>query len=478
MGSHWDAHVPWVKIVATLGPATRTAEQIERLLRAGVNVVRLNFSHGTQQEHAESIRLVRSISERLGCWVGILQDLQGPKIRVGRLEGGGPVLLVEGAPLTITTRPVIGTAALVATTYGHLPRDVRPGDRILLDDGLLELRVRATSDEEVETEVVHGGPLGEHKGINLPGVAVSAPALTEKDHDDLRFGLEHGVDYVALSFVRRAADVTAARQAIRRLDGSVPLIAKLEKPEALRELDAILRVVDGVMVARGDLGVELPPEQVPLAQKLIIKKALTRGVPVITATQMLESMITNPRPTRAEASDVANAVLDGTDAVMLSGETAVGRFPVEAVQMMARITREVEREAAERHGVIRHGRQTHAHAIAHAAVELSEMARAIVVFTRSGRTAQLVAAARPSVPIFAFTSEPAVARRLALWWGVLPLVTAIGNNTDAMIEHVERELRGRGLVDPGETVVIVGAAPVLTPGRTNFIKLQTIGRTE
>jgi pyruvate kinase len=476
--SNWhERRAAWVKIVATLGPATSAPERIEQLLAAGVNVVRLNFSHGEQAEHAENIRRVRAISERLGCHVAILQDLQGPKIRIGTLEGGGPVELVEGARLTITTRPVEGTAALVSTTYEHLPLDVKPGDRILLNDGLLELRALATTDEQVETEVVHGGPLGEHKGINLPGVAVSAPALTEKDRDDLRFGLAHGVDFVALSFVRRPEDVIAARAAIREAGAETPIIVKLEKPEALQELEAILGCCDGVMVARGDLGVELPPEQVPLIQKHIIGRALARNLPVITATQMLESMIASPRPTRAEASDVANAVLDGSDAVMLSGETAVGRFPVEAVEMMGRITREVELEAAGRHSAIKHGVQTHAHAIAHAAVELAETAkaRAIVVFTYSGRTAQMVSATRPAVPIYAFTDEPAVARHLALLWGVLPLVTEIPENTDAMIEHVEHDLRERGLVETGDTVVVVGSAPMLVRGRTNFIKLQTIG---
>lgn len=477
MRANWhEQRAPWVKIVATLGPATSTPERIEQLLAAGVNVVRLNFSHGTHAEHAERIRLVRALSERLGCHIAVLQDLQGPKIRVGALAGGGPVQLVEGARLTITTRPVAGTAELISTTYAHLPADVKPGDRILLDDGRLELCVLAVAGDEVETEVVHGGLLGAHKGINLPGVAISAPALTDKDCEDLRFGLAHGVDCVALSFVRRLADVTAARAAIHAAGGDVPIIVKLEKPEALDELEAILGSCDGVMVARGDLGVELPPERVPLIQKYVIRRALARHLPVITATQMLESMITNPRPTRAEASDVANAVLDGTDAVMLSGETAVGQFPIEAVRMMARIIREVEPEAAGRPGRLTEGYQTHAHAMAYAAVELAEAARAraIVVFTSSGRTAQLVSSARPAVPIYAFTDEPALARRLALLWGVLPLVTEIRDNTDAMIEQVEHALRERRLVDVGETVVIVGSAPVLVRGRTNFIKLQTI----
>jgi pyruvate kinase len=468
---------PWVKIVATLGPATSSAEQIERLLVAGVNVVRLNFSHGTHAEHADRLRLVRAISQRLGRSVAVMQDLQGPKIRIGRLVGGGPVMLVPGARLTITTHPLLGTVGRVSTTYEHLPHDVQPGDRVLLNDGLLELRVLATTDDEVETEVVVGGPLGENKGINLPGVRVSAPAITPKDRDDLRFGLEHGVDYVAISFVRRPDDVRLARAAMAEIGRQAPIIVKLEKPEALNELEDILALCDGVMVARGDLGVELSPEQVPLAQKLIIRRALARGVPVITATQMLESMVGSPRPTRAEASDVANAVLDGTDAVMLSAETAVGQYPVETVRMMATIARTVEREAARLHGRWDDGGQTHAQALCGAAVQLAEAvgARALVVFTRSGRTAQLASNPRPCLPIYAFTTEPAVARSLAVWWGVTSLITEIEDNTDAMIERVERELLARGLVRAADTVVIVGAAPVLVPGQTNFIKLHTIG---
>jgi pyruvate kinase len=307
------------KIVCTIGPATNSEERLEQLIRAGMNVARLNFSHGTQDEHAIVIERVRKIAARLGCPIAILQDLQGPKIRTGQLEGGQPVMLNDGANFTITTRPIIGNAQIVATTYRPLPQDVKDGDRILLDDGLLELRVLNCGQEDVKCLVVHGGLLKEHKGINLPGVAVSAPALTEKDRDDLKFGVMHEVDYVALSFVRKPEDVLEARQLIGQFQVeqvatkqtllSIPLIAKLEKPEAVARLDEILEVVDGVMVARGDLGVELAPEKVPLIQKRIISRCNDLGLPVITATQMLESMITNPRPTRAEASDVANATL-------------------------------------------------------------------------------------------------------------------------------------------------------------------------
>src|SRR2546421_4567606 len=335
------------KIVCTIGPATESEAQLELLMRAGMNVARLNFSHGTHQVHEQVIERVRAISARLGYPVAILQDLQGPKIRTGVLQDGKPITLFDGMQVTITTRDVVGNTQLISTTYKPLPQDVKIGDRILLDDGLLELRVIGKSDTDVECAVVHGGLLGEHKGINLPGVAVSAPALTEKDRDDLRFGVMQDVDYVALSFVRKPDDIHEAKQYIRKLQSEhhgakkrnvidIPLIAKLEKPEAIVCLDEILEATDGVMIARGDLGVEMPPEKVPLIQKRIIARCNQLGLPVITATQMLESMVTNPRPTRAEASDVANAILDGTDAVMLSAETAAGAHPIVAVQMMVR----------------------------------------------------------------------------------------------------------------------------------------------
>jgi pyruvate kinase len=305
------------KIVCTIGPATNSEEQLERLMQAGMNVARLNFSHGTRDEHAIVIERVRALSSRLGCSIAVLQDLQGPKIRTGALQGGQPVRLVDGSDVTITTRPIVGNGQIISTTYKDLPLDVKVNDRILLDDGLMELRVLGSNETDVQCQVIHGGLLNEHKGINLPGVAVSAPALTEKDREDLEFGLVHGVDYVALSFVRKPEDVLEAKQFMReirarrggkRVETPPPLIAKLEKPEAIAHLDEILDVVDGVMVARGDLGVEMPPEKVPMIQKRIISKCNDLGLPVITATQMLESMITHPRPTRAEASDVANTI--------------------------------------------------------------------------------------------------------------------------------------------------------------------------
>ncbi|HZG67165.1 MAG TPA: pyruvate kinase, partial [Herpetosiphonaceae bacterium] len=330
------------KIVATLGPATESEDRLRQLIEAGLDVVRLNFSHGTHAEHVARIARVRTVAAAMGKPVAILQDLQGPKIRTGELASDIPVLLQDGAPFVITTEPVLGDARRVSTTYQGLPGDAAPGERILISDGLIELRVTAVRGNDVVTQVVHGGSLREHQGINLPGSAVSAAAITDKDREDLAFGLEQGVDYVAMSFVRRADDVRALKDLITAVGKKTPVVAKIEKPQALDDLEAIMQVTDGVMVARGDLGVEMAPEQVPIVQKDLIAAASQHNVTVITATQMLESMITNPRPTRAEASDVANAIFDGTDAIMLSGETAVGQFPVEAVAMMARIATATE----------------------------------------------------------------------------------------------------------------------------------------
>jgi pyruvate kinase len=464
------------KIVATLGPATSSAAQIGALIQAGADVLRLNFSHGTRDEHAALYRLVREQAAAHGRPVAILQDLQGPKIRVGALADGGPIPLVAGQELTITSEPgVLGGDGLVSTTYPHLAADVRAGDRILLDDGLLELRVLASAPPRVRTVVVRGGPLGEHKGINLPGVDVSAPALTEKDRADLAFGLQLGVDYVALSFVRRPEDIVEARSAIAAEGADVPIVAKLEKPEAVAELDAIIRVADGVMVARGDLAVEMSPEEVPPLQKRIIHKANAAGKPVITATQMLDSMTHNPRPTRAEASDVANAVLDGSDAVMLSGETAVGEYPAETVAAMARIATAAEAlEPNPKSFAPTHS--SRAHAVVRAATMLADevRARALVVFTRSGRTAQLVSQCRPTMPVYALTPDERVQRRLALYWGIEPLHSALEGDTDHILAQATQTLAGQGLCARGDLTVIVGAARRLGSGRADFVKLHTI----
>jgi pyruvate kinase len=472
------------KIVCTIGPATNSQEQLEQLMRAGMNVARLNFSHGTQDEHAIVIERIRAIAAHLGCPIAILQDLQGPKIRTGPLQGGQFVKLVDGATFTITTRPVDGSAQLVSTTYQQLPQDVKAGDRILLDDGLMELRVLDRNETEVHCVVVHGGLLKEHKGINLPGVAVSAPALTEKDRDDLKFGIKHGVDYVALSFVRKPEDVLEAKELIRQSQAEkgdkysvpTPLIAKLEKPEAVARLDDILEVVDGVMVARGDLGVEMPLEKVPLFQKRIIDRCNDLGLPVITATQMLESMIANPRPTRAEVSDVANAILDGTDAIMLSAETATGVYPIEAVQVMVRIA--VETEASNRTAnQPQCKRLSQAHAVSHAARALTEEAsvQSIVVFTRSGASAHLISKDRPRTPILAYTPSERVYRQLALWWGVWPHCIEMRGTTEDLIALVERRLLEDKLAKPGDHVVIMGGLPVASRARTNFVKLHRVG---
>jgi len=474
------------KIVCTIGPSTTSDEKLEHLIRAGMNVARLNFSHGMQDEHALVIERIQAISARLGCSIAILQDLQGPKIRTGQLQGGQPVVLIDGASVTITTRPVIGDAQTVSTTYESLPQDVKVGDRILLDDGLLELRVVDHNETDVYCQVMHGGLLKEHKGINLPGVAVSAPALTEKDRDDLRFGVKHGVDYVALSFVRSSEDVLEAKNLIRQLQTEqkagkgeqipISLIAKLEKPEAVARLDEILEVVDGVMVARGDLGVEMAPEKVPLIQKRIISRCNELGLPVITAIQMLESMIINPRPTRAEASDVANAILDGTDAVMLSGETAVGAYSIEAVGMMVRIALETER--SERMALQPQcKRLSQAHAVSHAARALSEetSVQSIVVFTRSGASAHLISKDRPRTPILAYTPSERVYRQLALWWGVWPHHIEMLGTTEELIAVVEQRLLEDKLVQLGEHVVIMGGLPIASRARTNFVKLHRVG---
>ncbi|MBO9312870.1 MAG: pyruvate kinase [Chloroflexus sp.] len=469
------------KIVATLGPATSTPERIAGLIRAGMNVARLNFSHGTHAEHAARIAMVRRAAAEAGRHVAILQDLQGPKIRTGPLENGQPVELVAGQRFVITTEPIVGNANRVSTTYRALPLDVRPRDRILLSDGLIELVVIGHTDTEVETEVVHGGRLREHQGINLPGVRVSAPTATEKDFVDLAFGLEQGVDYVALSFVRRASDVREVKEFIRRAGKQTPVIAKIERPEALDVLPEILAEADGIMVARGDLGVEMPPERVPIVQKQIIAAANRAMLPVITATQMLESMIHNPRPTRAEASDVANAILDGTDAVMLSGETAAGAYPIEAVQMMALIADAVEDSLiGSPHSTSPRWEITTAQstprAIAAAACTIANAlpVRFIVVLTQSGASARLVSHYRPQVPILAFCPSEETARRTSLYWGVTPIVIEARDRLDELEQQIVRHMRDMGIVQRGDLIVLSGGHPVYRYGPTNFLKVITV----
>jgi pyruvate kinase len=469
------------KIVATVGPASRSPEKLEQLVEAGVNVFRLNFSHGTHDEHLAVVKAVREIAARLRRPVALLQDLSGPKIRTGKVKGEA-VQLVKGARIAITTdTSVEGTAELISTTYKALPRDVEAGDQILLDDGNLELRVLGVSGDRVLCEVVDGGSLKSHKGINLPGVALSTPAITDKDRDDLAFGIRAGVDYVAMSFVRRAADVLEAKALIAQLGADTPVVAKIEKPQALEDLDAILDATDGVMVARGDLGVELGTEDVPIAQKRIIATANAAGKVVITATQMLESMIENPRPTRAEASDVANAILDGTDAVMLSGESAVGRFPVETVETMARIADFTEEHglaairtratAARRDGAGTPITRSLTRVAASVAEELG--CKLIVAFTESGLTAKLVAGHRPQVPVVAVTHDERVYRQLALWWGVVPTLAASTENTDELLAAGEESLKARGLAKPGDTILMLSGHSIAAAA-TNMMRVHTI----
>ncbi len=468
------------KIVAPLGPASSSPEVMAQLLAAGMDVARLNFSHGSHEDHARTLDALRAASRDRGRAITALQDLQGPKIRTGPLRAGKQgVALVKGAAITITTEGELeGDASLVSTTYPHLAEDVKAGDRLLVDDGLIELVVRRTDGVRVEAEVVEGGILGESKGINLPGVALRAEAMSEKDLADLQFGLAHGVDLVALSFVRSPADVELCRAAMVRAGRVVPIVAKIEKPEALDRLDAILAVADGLMVARGDLGVEILPERVPGIQKDLCRRANRAGKPVIIATQMLESMIEHPRPTRAEASDVANGVWDGADAVMLSGETASGRHPVLAVQMMDRIVREAETDDAAR---VRPPEATSERAgfdevAAAAACRAAEAAGAVAIccFTLSGTTARLLARFRTHVPIIAFSPDEAIRRRCAHYWGVVPRVMEPMKNADLMAEAVADRLVAEGLARAGDRVVLVHGSPLGVPGQTNSIRLHRI----
>ncbi len=465
-----------VRIVCTLGPATASDDVVRALIDAGMDVARLNFSHGTHADHAAMIARVRRAAVAADRAVAVLADLQGPKIRLGRFRGGRAEL-AAGAEFTVVAGTELeGDAAHASTTYAGLAADVRPGDAVLIDDGRLRLEVLASDGHAARCRVVVGGPVSDHKGINLPGVRVSAPALSEKDADDLRFALAQAVDLVALSFVRSPADAADARGVMDAAGVRVPLLAKLEKPEAVTALEAVLDAFDGVMVARGDLGVELPLEQVPLVQKRALRLARERAKPSIVATQMLESMIEHERPTRAEVSDVANAVLDGADALMLSAETSVGRDPALVVTTMSRIAATIEREGvclsapeAPRTGAVA--------ALAAAAVEAARDAgaKALVSFTATGSTARLLAAHRPAMPLYAFTPHEAVRRQLALSWGVAAFVVPHSLDTDGMIRQVDRALIERGLGSPRDTVVIVAGTPPGTSGGTNTVRLHRIG---
>ena len=468
------------KIVATLGPASNTEPVFRNLVRAGVDVVRLNFSHGTHEEKLELIQMIRKVSREERKPLCILGDLQGPKIRTNKLKGGQPVLLTAGKRLTITPRELLGDATIVSTTFKTLAENVEQGSRILLSDGLIELRVHEVIGEDVVCEIINGGMLGEKKGINLPGIPVRVPSLTEKDEQDLEFALKNGVDAIAVSFVRTAEDVRLVRNRVAALGGETWIIAKLEKPQAIEHLDAILVAADGVMVARGDLGVEVPPEKVPAIQKLIIRRAGEYRKPVITATQMLESMIDNPRPTRAEASDVANAVYDGTDAVMLSGESAMGKYPVETVAMMARIVAEAERNIKEDSSNLRKRRnvqhlsiaETICEAAAHAADDLD--LRGIALFTESGTTARQLSKYHPAAPIFALSPIDVTINRLNLLWGTTPIRCPKVNSTEALVDVAESLLEQQGYVRAHEVIAIVAGTRTKS-GSTNFLRLHVMG---
>ena len=469
------------KIICTIGPSCNTEVMLREMMRLGMDVARLNFSHGTHPEHARNIARLRRAAKQENRTICILQDLQGPKIRTGRLKDREPVLVKTGSVVVITPRDVPGTPVLISTTFQGLAQEVRPGSRILLSDGLIELRVTQVRGSDVECEVVNGGMLAEHQGINLPGAALSIPALTSKDRADLEFGLKHGVDIVALSFVRSAADVRSVKEIITERGQDVPVIAKLEKPQALKRLEEIFEASDGVMVARGDLGVEMPAEKVPVIQKYVIRRAADWRKPVIIATQMLESMIENPRPTRAEASDVANAVFDGTDAVMLSAETATGSYPRETVAMMARIVVEAESNMAEftqpRRRQARRLSIAEAicESIAHAAEDL-HMA-AIAVFTESGNTALLISKYRPLAGIYAFCRTLPVCNRLNLLWGVHPVVRDQALTAEEMLLAAEQELLRRGRVKTGDVLGVV-AGTQMASGSTNFMRLHLVTAEE
>ncbi len=472
------------KIVATVGPASQSEETLEKLIRAGMNVARMNFSHGTHEQHADCIALIREVSERLGVSVGILQDLQGPKIRVGDLPE--IIQLSEGETVTLYatgTPPPGDNGKNIPVDFRQLFDSVRTSDRLLLDDGRLTLEVVSVKDRNALTaNVIIGGPLSSHKGINLPGVRMRIAGFTEKDEADLAFGISQNVDAVAISFVRTAEDVKKVRYAMERFSGGkrLPLlIAKIEKPEALDNLEAILEIVDGVMVARGDLGVELPPERVPVQQKRIIRLANVGAKLVITATQMLESMITNPLPTRAEASDVANAVFDGTDAVMLSAETASGKYPVESVEMMDRIVREAETHFLEwgAEQTVHGFEQSDAAAMARAAQALASDANvtAVACFTMQGQTAWLISKIRPRVPILGFTPNQDTYGRLAFMWGVRPQLVPFVNSLEEMLDHVDAELMRSQVVQMGDQVVLVCGFPVGAVRPPNMALLHTVG---
>ena len=466
---------PRTKIVCTIGPATRSRKVLKELILAGMNVARLNFSHGAHKDHKKVADSIKSLSRSLKRPVAIMLDLQGPKIRTGLIKGGF-LQIKPRDPLTITTRAIKGEPGIISTTYGRITKDLQPGDKILMDDGLIELKVRDKNKTDLFCEVIAGETIGEHKGINLPGITTGIPAVTKKDKEDLDFGLNMGIDFVAASFVRSARDVQILKRILKKKNVNIPVIAKIEKPEAIDKLEEILDACEGIMVARGDLGVELSPEKVPVAQKKMITLANKKRKLVITATQMLESMTEHPLPTRAEASDVANAIVDGTDAIMLSGETSVGKYPVKSVKMMARIARVTEKNfpaAAPFSRKTRSFSDTISEAACMAAENLG--LDAITPFSQSGFTARLISKYRPSVPIIALTPNEAVQRSLALSWGVKALLLPLMDNADIMIKAMEEQLRKKRLLRKNDRIVIVAGFPLKKEGKTNMMKLHVVG---
>ena len=464
------------KIVATLGPATSSYDNIRAIIDAGVDVARMNLSHGSYEVHEGVYANVRKAAEDAGKPVAVLVDLQGPKIRLGKFEAG-PYDLAEGDIFKITTEDIIGTKEISSTTFKGLPQDVKPGDFLLIDDGKVRVRVIETDGTVVTTEVIVAGPVSNNKGINLPGVAVNVPALSEKDEADLRWGLKLGADIIALSFVRNAADIQRVHEIMAEVGRKVPVVAKVEKPQAVDALEEIIEAYDAIMVARGDLGVELPLEAVPIVQKRAVELSRRAAKPVIVATQMLESMISSPVPTRAETSDVANAVLDGADAVMLSGETSVGEYPAITVRTMAKIVESTEEHGLDRIAPLGTKPRTQSGAITLAATEVADFVEAkyLCVFTESGESARRMARLRNKIPILAFTPEESTRRKMALYWGVESFVVDRVTHTDQMVAQVDEALKSTGRAENGDKVIIISGSPPGIPGTTNDIRVHKVG---
>ncbi|MFW6139175.1 MAG: pyruvate kinase [Spirochaetota bacterium] len=475
----------FTKIICTAGPSTSRYSTLLKIAKKGMDVVRINMSHGSHDVHLQIIQSTRKVSEKLVKYIGIIMDLQGPKIRIGNLAGER-VILREGERLTLTSRQVSGNTQEISIDYPLLPREVRTGERILVDDGNIELKVVGTDTDNIYCRIINGGELKSHKGVNLPHTRITASSITSKDMQDLEFGIEQGVDFFALSFVREAREVEELKQMIQNRGANIPVIAKIEKPEAIKNIDHIIRAADGIMVARGDLGAETSPQDVPIFQKMIIKKCNQEGKPVITATQMLESMMEHPRPTRAEANDVANAIFDGTDAVMLSGETAVGKYPLQAVQVMADIANRTEKEVLKASAGKAAAWQecpdtgSDAESVCYAACKMTSTMKAklIVAFTLSGRTAFLASRFRPSVPIIAMSPDVQVLRTLSLYWGVHAVYVDRVDTAEKLLSMAEKILTGKKLCREGDVVIVVGGVPVLAGEPANMLKVHRVSLEE